>query len=65
MLDRQARRIEAHLERFDDEYVPFLFPWYGTGVVPIRLGCEIVFQPKEEPAVAGPIITRPERGARG
>ena len=64
MLERQARRIDAHLKRFDDEYVPFLFPWYGTGVVPSALGCEIVFPPKQEPAVAGPIVTRPEEISR-
>lgn len=60
----QASRIAAHLERYDDSYIPFLFPWYGTGVVPSALGCRIVFQPKEEPAVEGPIITRPEEVKR-
>jgi hypothetical protein len=64
MVDRQTRRIEAHLARFDDEYVPFLLPWYGTGVVPSAFGCRIVFPPKEEPAVEGPIVTRPEEVRR-
>jgi hypothetical protein len=64
MLERQAQRIEAHLARFDDAYVPFLFPWYGTGVVPSAFGCDIIFPAKEEPAVAGPIVTRPEEVRR-
>ena len=41
MLEYQARKILAHLERYDDDYVPFLFPWYGTGVVPSALGSTI------------------------
>lgn len=64
MLERQAQRIEAHLAQLDDEYVPFLLPWYGTGVVPSALGCEIVFPPRQEPAVAGPIVSRREELAR-
>ena len=64
MLQRQTDRILAHLEHFDDDYVPFLFPWYGTGVVPSAFGCEIMLQPREEPAVAGPIVTSPEEVRR-
>jgi hypothetical protein len=60
-LDRQLARIRTHLERFDDDYVPFLLPWYGTVVVPSALGCSILFQPKEEPAVEGPAISSPEQ----
>jgi hypothetical protein len=60
VLDHQGRKIVAHLEQFADQYIPFLFPWYGTGVVPSALGCDILFQPHEEPAVRGAIISRPE-----
>jgi hypothetical protein len=60
-LDRQIGKIRQHLDLYDDDYVPFLLPWYGTVVVPSALGCSIVFTPKEEPAVEGPIITRPEQ----
>lgn len=60
MVDYQLRKIATHLERYDDDYVPYLFPWYGTGVVPSALGCDILFQPKEEPAVHGAIIGQPE-----
>jgi uroporphyrinogen-III decarboxylase len=63
-LDRQLRKIESHLALYDDEYIPFLLPWYGTGVVPSALGCSVLFQPKEEPAVEGPILTDPTQVAR-
>ncbi|MGZ8720869.1 MAG: uroporphyrinogen decarboxylase family protein [Aeromicrobium sp.] len=59
MTDYQTRKIVAHLERYTDDYVPFLFPWYGTVVVPSALGCQIHFGPKAEPAVEGPIIAVP------
>jgi uroporphyrinogen-III decarboxylase len=60
MVDYQVRKIATHLEQYDDDYIPYLFPWYGTGVVPSALGCDIVFQPKDEPAVRGAIIGQPE-----
>ena len=58
----QEAKITAHLARYDDVYVPFLFPWYGTVVVPSALGCAIEIPPGEEPAVAGPAITEPSGG---
>jgi uroporphyrinogen-III decarboxylase len=60
MLAFQEAKIRAHLERYDDVYLPFIFPWYGTGVVPSAFGCSILFQPKEEPAVEGPVVRSPE-----
>jgi uroporphyrinogen decarboxylase len=61
----QEARIEAHVQRTpDDIYIPFLFPWYGTVVVPSALGCDIVFQQGEEPAVAGPVIGEPAAVSR-
>jgi len=59
MLDYQLRKIERHMQMYDDDYVPFLFPWYGTGVIPSALGARIVFQPKMDPAVAGAVISSP------
>lgn len=55
----QEAKIASHLARIDDAYVPFLFPWYGTGVVPSALGSIIVFQRGEEPAIEGPILHDP------
>jgi len=53
----QEARIEQHLAAYDDVYVPFLFPWYGSVVVPSALGCPVVFQRGEEPAIAAPAIS--------
>jgi hypothetical protein len=64
MLRYQAEKIRRHLERYDDDYIPFLFPWYGTGVIPSALGAEIVFQPKMDPAVRGTVVTSPEQVRR-
>jgi len=60
----QEAKMADHLDAYDDVYVPYLFPWYGTVVVPSALGCSIVFGPGEEPAVEGPAITRPAQVSR-
>jgi hypothetical protein len=60
MLDYQVQKIERHMLAYDDDYIPFLFPWYGTGVIPSALGARILFQPKMDPAVDGTVISRPE-----
>ena len=60
MFNYQIKKIEKHLEQIEDDYIPLLFPWYGTGVVPSALGCEIIFQQGMDPAVGSKIINRPE-----
>jgi uroporphyrinogen-III decarboxylase len=60
MLDFQVSKIENHLNKFNDDYIPLLFPWYGTGVVPSALGCNILFQSKMDPAVEGTVIKEPQ-----
>jgi hypothetical protein len=64
MLQYQAKKIRWHLETYDDDYIPFLFPWYGTGVIPSAMGAEILFQPKMDPAVRGTVVTSPEQVRR-
>lgn len=64
MLRFQEEKIASHLERIDDDYVPFLFPWYGTGVVPSALGSVIAFQRGEEPAIEAPVLHDPSEIAR-
>ena len=60
MTQFQADRMKKHIEEFDDDFIPFLFPWYGTGVVPSALGCEIIFHPKQDPSVGCAIIQEPD-----
>ncbi len=55
----QVDRMKKHIEKFDDDFIPFLFPWYGTGVVPSALGCDVLFYPKQDPSVGSAIIREP------
>jgi uroporphyrinogen-III decarboxylase len=59
MCDYQLGKMERHLRQFDDDYIPVLIPWFGTGVIPSALGCEILFQPKLDPAVGQPVLKEP------
>jgi hypothetical protein len=61
MFQYQVEKIQLHMETIDDDYIPFLFPWYGTGVIPSALGADVAFQPKMDPVVRDAIITRPEQ----
>jgi len=59
MTQFQVNRMKKHIEEFDDDFIPFFFPCYGTGVIPSALGCEIVFHPKQYPSVGKPVIQDP------
>ena len=60
----QEAKIAAHLATYDDVYVPFLFPWYGTVVVPSALGCAIELPARRGAGRGGPAITEPSQVAR-
>ncbi len=61
----QQANIAGHRARTpDDIYIPYLLPWYGTVVVPSAMGCRILYQHGEEPAVEGPVIEDPADVAR-
>ncbi len=65
MLAFQEAKIEGHLARTpDDIYIPFLFPWYGTGVVPSAHRLPHPLRRGEEPAVDGAVIDDPAAVAR-
>ncbi|NQU24319.1 MAG: hypothetical protein HQ567_23805, partial [Candidatus Nealsonbacteria bacterium] len=46
-----------HVREYDDAYIPFLMPWYGTGVLASGFGVEIKFQEGMDPAVGLPPIS--------
>ena len=52
----QADRMRVHMERYQDNFIPFLFPWYGTGVLPSALGVEVLFHPKQDPSPGMPVV---------
>ncbi|MEI7503654.1 MAG: uroporphyrinogen decarboxylase family protein [Paludibacter sp.] len=56
MTQFQLDKMKQHMENFEDDFIPFLFPWYGTGVIPSAMGCEIIFHPNQDPATGKPVI---------
>jgi len=57
MIDYQMRKIERHVTDYDDAYIPFLMPWYGTGVLASGFGVTVKFQDRMDPAVDLPPVT--------
>jgi len=51
LIRYQLEGIEQHVEHYDDAYIPFLMPWYGTGVLASGFGVNIIFQDYMDPAV--------------
>ena len=64
MIRYQTEGIEQHVENYDDAYIPFLMPWYGTGVLASGFGVPIIFQDRMDPAVDLPPISRVEQLSR-
>ena len=60
MFDYQIKSITRHMEQIDDDYIPALFPWYGTGIIPSAMGCEVSFVEKMDPAVESKVVFTPE-----
>lgn len=50
MLDFQVKGIVEHIQKVDDDYIPYLMPWYGVGVIPHLFGCDIKFFKTDDPA---------------
>ena len=46
MLRYQEEGIKLHLKELDDDYIPYLVPWYGTGILPSAFGCKVRFPEK-------------------
>jgi uroporphyrinogen-III decarboxylase len=51
MVDFQERNYYKQVKEIDDDFVPYLMPWFGTAVTASALGCQVDFQPKLDPAV--------------
>jgi uroporphyrinogen-III decarboxylase len=48
----QLAKIDGHYENIpDDDYIPFLHPWFGTGVLASAFGIKLISNPKMDPAV--------------
>jgi len=57
MTRHQLAYHKARMERINDDFIPYLLPGYGTGVLASAFGAEIVFPENSDPAVAYPCIT--------
>ncbi len=50
MYKRQVAQFQRHFELVEDNYVPYLMPWFGTGVLASGFGTKINYLPKMDPA---------------
>jgi uroporphyrinogen-III decarboxylase len=46
----QERTYYDQVKEIDDDFVPYLMPWFGTIVTASALGCQIEYFPKQDPA---------------
>lgn len=60
MIRHQLKVTAARMERIHDDFVPYFVPSFGTGVLASGFGAQIYYPENSDPAVAGPILTRPE-----
>jgi uroporphyrinogen-III decarboxylase len=57
----QLAKMVRHYENIpEDNYIPFLHPWYGTGVLASAFGIKLICNPKADPAVDLASIRQPE-----
>jgi uroporphyrinogen-III decarboxylase len=52
MTSFQERTYYEQVREIDDDFVPYLMPWFGTVVAASAFGCRIEFPPKQDPAVS-------------
>ena len=50
MTNFQERTYYDQVKEIDDDFVPYLMPWFGTIVAASAFGCEIGWRPKQDPA---------------
>jgi hypothetical protein len=64
LVEFQVKWCEQHLNALDDDFQPYLTPYYGTGILASAFGCQIRFEQGRDPSVAGPCIKIPADVAR-
>lgn len=64
LMEFQVKWCEQHLAAVQDDFQPYLTPYYGTGILASAFGCKTNFYPGRDPSVAGPCITSPAEAAR-
>ena len=63
MTDLQETLCLEQLTSVEDDFVPYLVPWFGTGVLASALGAQVEFLADSDPAVNPRVyaIQEPER----
>ena len=56
MMDYQVRFCEEHLAAVDDDFIPYLTPYMGTGILASAFGCRMHFAHWRDPSVAAPCV---------
>lgn len=51
MTNFQERMYYDQIKAIDDDFVPYLMPWFGTVVVASAFGCRVQIPPKQDPAI--------------
>ena len=64
MINFQERTYYDQIKEIDDDFVPYLMPWYGTIVTASALGCQIEYFPKQDPAAEFALLPHPDRSRR-
>ncbi len=64
LVEFQTRWCEQHLQAVEDDFQPYLTPYYGTGILASAFGCKINFTQGRDPSVAAPCVTSAADAAR-
>jgi hypothetical protein len=56
LVEFQVKWCEQHLQAVEDDFQPYLTPYYGTGILASAFGCRINFAQGRDPSVAGPCL---------
>lgn len=64
LTEYQKRICEEHLSAVVDDFVPYLTPYFGTGILASAFGCRMHFAPGRDPSVAAPCIQTVADAAR-
>lgn len=56
MYRRQIEQFRSHYDLVCDDYVPYLMPWFGTGVMASGFGVDTVFNGRMDPTTGGFVI---------
>ena len=51
MTIAQERAYYDQVKEIEDDFVPYLMPWMGTGILASAFGCQIEYPPNQDPVV--------------